>query len=394
MTPETLAPADEAEAAEIVRGAHGRGALDICGGGSRAGLGRPPEGARRLSTARLQGIVFHEPAEMVLRARAGTTLAEIEASLARHDQILPFEPIDARALYATSGEPTVGGLVATALSGPRRIAAGAARDNLIGLRLVNGRGEIVSTGGRVMKNVTGLDLVKINCGAHGSLGLILEATFKLLPRPEAEATIVIRRLDDTTAIAAMTRALGSPFSVSGAATIHAGMGREFPRTLIRVEGFRDSVDYRTERLIALLADLGAKHALTGEESQRIWRAIRDVEFLAEPRERAIWRVNLKPSAGGEFLAALGGVARESLLDWGGGLVWLSTDPTKAAARAVREAVAGRDGHATLMRAPAALRARVDVFEPLSPTLARLTKAVKASFDPEGLFNAGRMYAGI
>jgi len=392
VTVDALAPADEAEAAEMVRG-RARGALDIVGGGTRVGLGRPPEGAGALSTARLQGIVFHEPAEMVLRAKAGTPLATIEASLAAHKQILPFEPMDPRPLYGSSGEPTVGGLVATALSGPRRISAGAVRDSLIGLRLVNGRGEAVFSGGRVMKNVTGLDLCKINCGAHGTLGLILEATFKLLPLPEAEATIVIRRLDDAAAVAAMTTALGSPFSVSGAATIHAGMGREFPRTLIRIEGFQDSVDYRAEKLIALLAKFGAKHALTGEKSQRMWQAIRDVEFLAEPRERAIWRVSLKPSAGAECLARLGAVVRDSLLDWGGGLVWLSTDPTEAAAVSVRASAAALGGHATLMRAPDALRAD-DVFEPLSPTLARLTKGVKASFDPEGIFNAGRMYAGI
>jgi glycolate oxidase FAD binding subunit len=330
---------------------------------------------------------------MVLRARAGTTLAAVEAALAAHDQILPFEPMDARALYGTSGEPTVGGMVASALSGPRRISAGAVRDSLIGLRLVNGRGEIISSGGRVMKNVTGLDLVKINCGAHGTLGLILEATFKLLPRPQAEATVVIRRLDDAAAIAAMTAALGSPFAVSGAATIHAGMGREFPRTLIRIEGFADSVDHRAGKLIALLAEFGAKHALPDEDSRRLWRAVRDVEFLAEPRERAIWRVSLKPSLGAECLARLGAVVRDSLLDWGGGLVWLSTDPTETAAVAVRASVAGLGGDTTLMRAPDALRAR-DVFEPLSPALARLTKGVKASFDPEGIFNGGRMYAGI
>ena len=389
------APADEAEAAATVRDARARGAkLDIMGGATRRGFGRPGEGGERLSTRRLAGVVFHEPAEMTLRARAGTSLREIEAALAAHDQMLPFEPIDHRTLYGSEGEPTVGGLVATNASGPRRISAGAARDSLIGLRFVNGRGETVTAGGRVMKNVTGLDLVKLVCGAHGALGLVTEATFKLLPRPQSEATVVIRRLDDEQAIAAMTRALGSPYGVSGAAAIGAGMGREFPRTFLRLEGFADSVDYRLEQLLALLTDFGAKHALRGEESQRLWRAVRDIEFLAEPRERAIWRVSLRPSMGARFVAALGAHALAHFYDWGGGLVWLASEPTIDAAAAVRAALARLGGHATLMRAPDALRASVDVFEPLTPTLARLTKGIKASFDPDGMFNPGRMYGGM
>jgi glycolate oxidase FAD binding subunit len=388
------APADEAEAAEAVRAAlKDRIRLDIVGGGTRRGLGRPPEGAERLATARLAGIVFHEPAEMTISIRAGTPLGAVEEALAAHGQMLPFEPINHRTLYGSRGEPTIGGLVATNASGPRRISAGAARDSLIGLRLVNGRGECVKSGGRVMKNVTGLDLVKLICGAHGTLGLVTEATFKLLPRPQAEATIVIRRLDDERAVAAMTRALGSPFGVSGAAAIGAGMGREFPRTFLRVEGFAESVDYRAERLIALLADLGAKHALRGEESQRVWRTVRDAEFLAEPRERAIWRVSLQPSKAPQFVARLGAQALSHFYDWGGGLVWLASEPTESAAAAVRAALAPFGGHATLVRAPDELRARVDVFEPLTPTLARLTKGVKASFDPDGLFNFGRMFGG-
>ena len=389
------APADEDEAAEIVRDARARGAkLDISGRATRRGFGRPGEGGERLSTRRLAGVVFHEPAEMTLRARGGTPLREIDAALAAHDQMLPFEPIDHRALYGSEGEPTVGGLVATNASGPRRISAGAARDSLIGLRFVNGRGETVTAGGRVMKNVTGLDLVKLVCGAHGALGLVTEATFKLLPRPQSEATVVIRRLDDEQAIAAMTRALGSPYGVSGAAAIGAGMGREFPRTFLRLEGFADSVDYRLEQLLALLTDFGAKHALRGEESQRLWRAVRDIEFLAEPRERAIWRVSLRPSMGARFVAALGAHALAHFYDWGGGLVWLASEPTIDAAAAVRAALARLGGHATLMRAPDALRASVDVFEPLTPTLARLTKGIKASFDPDGMFNPGRMYGGM
>jgi glycolate oxidase FAD binding subunit len=192
----------------------------------------------------------------------------------------------------------------------------------------------------------------------------------------------------------MSLALSSPYGVSGAATIHAGMGREFPRTLLRVEGFEESVAYRTERLIARLAEFGAKHALTGDESKRMWRAIRDVEFLSEPRERAIWRASLKPSEAPAALGALGGLALASLLDHGGGLVWFSTDPTLEAGNAVRAALRGFSGHVELIRADETLRRSTDVFSPLAPALARLTRGVKASLDPKGLFNPGRMYADL
>ena len=308
--------------------------------------------------------------------------------------MLPFEPMDHRRLYGTAGEPTIGGLVAGNISGPRRISAGAARDALIGLRLVNGRGEIISCGGRVMKNVTGLDLVKLNCGAHGTLGLVTQATFKLLPRPECEASIVIRRLDDRRAIEALSVALGSPFAISGAAHLSAGMGREFPRTFARIEGFRASVDYRVAALLALLEPFGARHALDGADSQRLWRDIRDATFLAEPAERAIWRVSLAPSRAAGFVARLGAGALAHFYDWGGGLVWLSSEPRAVAAAAIRAALAPLGGHATLVRAPDALRESIDIFEPLSAPLMRITRGIKKSFDPDGVFNSARMYAGV
>jgi glycolate oxidase FAD binding subunit len=390
-----LAPSDEAEACGMIAEARGRGErLDIVGGGSRGGLGRPPEGRRSLSSARLAGVVFHEPAEMILRARAGTKLSAVEAALDAHNQMLPFEPIDHRTLYAGGGEPTIGGLVAVNASGPRRVSVGGARDSLIGLRLVNGRGEAVATGGRVMKNVAGLDLVKINCGALGAFGLITEATFKLLPRPESEATLVIRRLDVAQAVAAMTRALGSPFGVSGAAALSPGMGRDFARTFLRLEGFADSVEYRIDKLMALFPDFDADHVLRGEDSRRLWRAVRDAEFVAEPRERAVWRVNLQPSRASEFLARLGPRALTHMFDCGGALTWLACGPTPADAAAVRAALAPLGGHATLVRAPAELRAAVEVFAPVSAPLAALTQRVKAAFDPDGVFNRGRMYAGV
>ena len=388
-------PRSEEEAAALVREARAnKKRIDIVGAGTRSGLGRPRIGEAQITSAALSGIVFYEPAEMVVCAQAGTPIRLVEASLNQAGQMLPFEPMDHRALYASAGEPTIGGLVAGNVSGPRRISAGAARDSLLGVRLVNGAGEIIKNGGRVMKNVTGLDLVKLNCGAHGTLGLLTQATLKLLPRPEHEATIVIRRLDDKQAVAAMTQALGSPFSVSGAAHLNAGMGREFPRTFLRLEGLRESVDYRVERLIDLLGPLGAKHSLAPADSAKLWRAIRDTEFIAEPRDHAVWRVSLAPSQGAAFVASLGALALNHFYDWGGGLVWLTSAPTAAAAGAIRASLSTFGGHATLMRAPDELRGAVDVFEPLSAPLMRITRGIKASFDPDGVLNPGRMHRDL
>nr|WP_246731577.1 FAD-binding protein [Methylocapsa sp. S129] len=390
-----LTPASESESAQWVSEARGRGQkLDIVGGGTRQGLGRPARGDAALSSAQMSGVVFYEPAEMVICAKAGTSIREVEALIAQHGQTLPFEPMDHRGLYASTGEPTIGGLAAANISGPRRISAGAARDALIGLRLINGRGEIIKSGGRVMKNVTGLDLVKLNCGAHGTLGFLIEATFKLLPKPECESSIVIRRLDDKRAIEALSIALGSPFGVSGAAHISAGMGCEFPKTFLRIEGFRASVDYRIASLLAVLAPFGAKHVLENKYSERIWRAIGDAAFLAEPRQQAVWRVSLAPSKAAEFVAKVGNRAHARFYDWGGGLVWLSSEASQGSAAAIRVTLAPFGGHATLVRAPDELREAVDVFEPLSAPLAQITRGVKASFDPDGVFNTGRMHQGI
>jgi glycolate oxidase FAD binding subunit len=391
-----VAPTREIEAGEAIRDASAKGmSFRIEGGGTRAGFGRPVSAATILSSKGLIGITLQEPAELMVSARAGTPVSVVERQLAETGQMLPFEPVDLRNLFGTTGEPTIGGLVAGNWSGPRRISAGALRDHVIGVRFVNGRGEIIKSGGRVMKNVTGLDLSKLMCGAHGTLGFLTEVTFKVLPRPETEATLLLRGLDDHRAIPALSAGLGSPFEVTGAAHIPAGVAGAEARTLMRLENFAVSVDYRFDQLAKLLAPYGRPERLDGPESATLWRGVRDAEFLVEPRAEAIWRLSVAPTRGPSAAHLIGNaLPGRCFYDWGGGLIWLATPATgDAGAAAIRKALEVTGGHATLIRAPEALRAEVEVFQPLTRPLMTVTAGLKTSFDPVSLLNPGRMYAG-
>lgn len=390
-------PKSEAEAAQIVADlALTKKPATIQGGATRAGIGRPNQTEATISTVHLSGITLHEPAELVISARGGTTVAEVEATLAAKGQMLPFEPTDHRALFGTTGAPSIGGVVAGNHSGPRRIQAGACRDSLIGVRIINGRGEAIKSGGRVMKNVTGLDLAKLVTGSWGTLGLLTEVTFKVLPKPERALTLLIKNLSDERAVAALSAALGSPFEPTAAAHLPAGLSRPIPRTLLRLEGFSVSLEYRIGQLRRLLSGFGELIVLEGEDSTGLWRAVRDCEFLAEPMDAAIWRISTAPTRAPAMTATIAAAVPGArwFYDWGGGLVWLSVPPTGDAASAtVRAAVASAGGHATLIRAPRELRASLDVFQPLG-ALKAVTGGIKTSFDPAGIFEPGRMYAGM
>jgi glycolate oxidase FAD binding subunit len=246
-----------------------------------------------------------------------------------------------------------------------------------------------------MKNVTGLDLVKLVCGAWGTLGILSEVVFKVLPKPERTASVIIDGLEDNQAIAALSVALGSPFEVSGAAHIPRSVAPT-PVTVVRVEGFDASVAYRLQKVATILKRFGDTRVLDGAASSDLWLRIRDVRWLAQPAHSAVWRLSLAPAAAAAVVAEVGQrIAIRHLYDWGGGLVWLAVDaPADAGAEIVRGAMQDKSGHATLVRAPEVLRATVDVYQPLPPVLRKLTEGIKASFDPKRIFNPGRMYAGI
>ncbi|MBM6596578.1 FAD-binding protein [Microvirga pudoricolor] len=389
-------PRDENEAASLIADAfNARTKLSVAGRGTKSSVGRPVEASSAVSASELTGVTLYEPSEMVIGARSGTPLSEVVRMLASRGQELPFEPMDYRPLLGTRGEPTIGSVAAMNISGSRRIMAGAARDSLIGVRFVNGRGEAVKSGGRVMKNVTGLDLVKLMAGSWGTLGFITEVIFKVLPKPERAATLVLRGLDDRRAVEALSAALGSPFDVTGAAHVPSA-DVQGSRTLIRLEGFSVSIDYRLGEMRRLLKRFGTGDIIEGRPSEGLWQAVRDATLLLDYGDRAIWRISAAPTRGPEIAAQIA-QSREArwFYDWGGGLIWLATPVDgDAGASVIRAATAAFGGHATLVRAPDGVRAEVDVFEPPSVPVMTVTRGIKDSFDPAGILNPGRMYASL
>lgn len=373
-----LTPETEAELADILRGADAP--LRIRGGGTRP-LGAPVDGAP-LTTAGLAGIALYEPGALTLVAGAGTPLAEVEATLAAEGQRLAFEPMDHRGLLGTEGVPTIGGVFAANVSGPRRIQVGAARDFLLGVRFVDGQGRVIRNGGRVMKNVTGYDLVKLMAGSFGTLGILTEVALKVLPRAQATAVLRLEGLDDKTAIAALCRALGSPYEVTGAAHLQKGMDGA-PVTMIRLEGFEASVAYRAEALQARLAEFGEATIDTDAERARAgWADVRDVRPF---RHRAgdVWRLSVRATDAPGLVARIDGA--EALYDWGGGLVWLLVPEGEQGAD-IRKGVADKGGHATLIRGDRTGGA----FQPLPAPVAALQDGLRRRFDPKGILNPGLM----
>ncbi len=371
MTPET-----EAELAEMIAGANGP--LRISGGGTRS-IGYS-EGAA-LSIAKMDGITLYEPGALTIVTKTGTPLAEIEAVLAAENQRLAFEPMDHRALLGTSGAPTIGGMVAANVSGPRRIAVGACRDFALGVRFVDGAGSIVKNGGRVMKNVTGYDLVKLMCGSYGTLGVLTEVSLKVLPDVEAVATLVWNDAGWTASSKIFNRALGSPFEVTGAARLPTSRNEpdEVSKTLIRIEGFEKSVQYRVRELLKLFDDLSPSSVETNaQRNHDLWERIRNVAPLAK-RPGNVWRTSVKPS---DMNKITGKSEYDHVVDWGGGLIWTLTPEGTD----LRSEIGDFSGHCTLIRGSA----DAPSFQPEPAPLAAISAGLRAKFDPRGILNPGLM----
>ncbi|MEX0957413.1 MAG: glycolate oxidase subunit GlcE [Rhizobiaceae bacterium] len=399
----TFTPASAAEVLDAVKWAVSEEtALEILGHGSKRGIGRPLQTEHALDLSKLTGVRLYEPEELVLSAHAGTPLAEIETLLEKHNQQLAFEPMDPAGLFG--GEPgkgTIGGTLATNLAGPRRLKAGSARDHILGIDAVSGRGEQFKSGGRVVKNVTGYDLSKVMSGSWGTLAVVTDMTFKVLPAAQEETTVALRSLTDEQAAAVMAAAMGSSAEVSSAAHLpegvagtvdHGALGGD-AATLLRVEGFGPSVASRVETLKTLLRDAPEIELLERARSRAVWRDIRDCVPFADGTEKPVWRISVAPSAGHQMALAIRQRSPATVFyDWQGGLIWMRME-AEDDAEVVREAVVKHGGgHATLLRAPPGVRSAVPVFQPQPPALAALSARLRAEFDPNAILNPGRMYA--
>jgi glycolate oxidase FAD binding subunit len=398
-------PSNAAEAAEVVAWAAAEGqSLEIVAGGSKRGLGRPPRVDHRLDVRRLAGIVDYDPAELILTARAATQMGEIEAELEAKRQMLAFEPPDWRSLIGGDGEPTLGGVLACNLAGPRRVRAGAARDYFLGFSAINGWGDIWKAGGKVVKNVTGYDMCKLQAGAYGTLSVLTELTLKVMPKPETACTILLQSMADEIAMPELSRALNTPYEVSAAAHLPAPAARRSAVegvakglgavTALRLEGPAPSVAFRAK---AIESRLGHVLRLDAAETGRLWAEIGQVRPLLPSGAQRVWRLCPTPTSAPVVSNTLRAqfASAEVFYDWGGGLIWLSLEADEAGpdggASRVRAAMREAGGHATLVVAPDDVRARVAVFEPLEGALAALMNRVKNGFDPGGVLNPGRMY---
>jgi glycolate oxidase FAD binding subunit len=400
-------PVDERELAGLVtEAARARWTLEVLGAGSKRKVGRPIDASGVVTTRNLRGVTLSEPSEQVISARSGTSLSILEAELAKNNQMLAAEPVD---LGPMLGEPpgqlTVGGVVATNLSGARRIQRGAVRDHLLGIRCVNGRGEIVKWGGRVMKNVTGYDLCRTLAGSWGTLGIFTELTFRAIPKAEETRTLILMGLPDAIAIEVLCQALATPYEVSGTIHMQAGLARRLRSpslaeagttvTALRVENFTKAVAYRIGRLKDLFVPFGDIAELDHPKSIALWDEIRQLSFL-QGSTSPVWRISTAPTMGPRIVESIARYRTcHAAFDWSGGLIWLEVpNAGDAGADDIRRVVATLGGHATLIRAEPNVRRIVDVFPPLEAGVQRLTGGVKKAFDPMHIFNPGRMYAGV
>lgn len=385
---QTFQPTTEQDVVDAIAQAASDGRhLEIRGGGSKAEFGAPDRNDDILDLTAFASVIDYDPAELVLTAGAGAPLSVIQALVESENQMLAFEPFDHGPLFGRpAGAATIGGVIGAGVAGSRRISAGSVRDHLLGFKGVSGRGEAFVAGAKVVKNVTGYDLPKLVCGSWGRLVALTEVTLKVLPRGREQTTLMIEGLSPQDAHRIMARAMTSQTEVAAAAHIPAACGDGYALTAIRLEGFGPSVAARSAMLTALAAPEHAVFTAPPSAAAAFWTSLRELTPLAATP--VLWRINTPPSQGCAVAAALEPHGARWMFDWAGGLIWAAFDGDP---KLVRAAAAAGGGHATLVRAPAALRASQPSLHPAAKGVAALETRVRRAFDPAGVFETGRFF---
>ncbi len=405
MSPSSYRPKDESDVAAIVREAHHKGrSLAVIGHDSSSDMGRPMDTDARLHLGDLAGIVAYDPENRIITAKAGTKFSQIETFLAQENQWLPCDPLDMGPLFGRpAGARSLGGVIATNLSGPGRIGFGAIRDYLSGLRVVTGAGDMVVLGAGGESGPLPLPLHRALVGSWGTLAVITEVTLQLRPHPPESVTLYLEGLDDNVAISALSAAFSLPLTLSGAIHMTAPLsphlsdpefqGRPSAVTALRLLAERKGVASQLSRLEQALSAFGPVTVLEKSRAELLWQDMRQLAFVQKP-DTQLWRLSVLPTHAPPVVAAIRrSLACQATYDWGGGLIWLEIPPSRdAGATDIRRVVARYGGDALLVRAEPAIRANSAVFPPLPPTIMGVIARLKRAWDPKNILNPGRLYA--
>ncbi|NKB36820.1 MAG: FAD-binding protein [Gammaproteobacteria bacterium] len=397
---ETLLPENQDQFAELARFCLSeKKSLAISGNNSKSGFGYSVQADIDASMSACTGIIEYDPAELVMRARAGTTLNEIKTVLTEQQQQLAFEPETMSALYSNSREDTIAGVFASNLSGSRRFQAGSARDHLLGFNAINGRAELYKSGGNVIKNVTGYDLSKLICGSWGTLSVLTELSFKVLPAPAVIVTAILDDLNTEKALGLLSTLATSPLHASGLALLPGGIKSALESnvtqanctSLIRFEGSRTSVDARLREFQTSYASQMSVSLLEQDESLQIWKALSSASPVAY--HPVIMKLSIPPSLALRMSQLLNEIGNCNwYLDAAGAWFWLGLETTKAVENInrFRSSLAEENGSAILYKAPDEIKNKVGIYSPAQVTLESLRLRIKESFDPANIFNPGRL----
>jgi len=410
---DTLYPKKEKEVAEIIKKFYKKSTpIEIIGSGSKKKIGKILQCAKILNLSKLSGIIEYLPGELYIKVKAGTSVNEIESELKKNKQQLAFEPIDFGYLFlGKSDYGTAAGQVSCNLSGPRRFKVGSVRDHVLGFKAVNGRGEIIKSGGTVVKNVTGYDLSKLICGSYGTLAALTEITFKVLPAPEESTTLVIHNLDINLSLSYLQKAVSSPHDISGASFLPIDpicnkcqmdikktfklndLKEEGSITAIRIEGSKKSINQRIKNLNK---ELNTSYlnisVLETLQSEIFWKKIKNLEFFSKTKNN-ILRIVIPPSNCNQLMYQLPKNFK-FFLDWGGALIWVEAcELTEPMFNSIRKKAVRCGGYVSMIKNSDYLPYVEDVFT-IERNRFSISESIKKSFDPKRILNPGKMYTGI